>query len=99
MVVVGRVRPHAEDQRARPAATTGRTATRSCWPAAASAAGTVYGASDKHAAYVKDRPVSPEDFAATVLHAFGLPPDALILDPFHRPVRISEGTPLASLFG
>src|SRR4029450_4530574 len=31
--------------------------------------GTVYGASDSQAAYVKDNPVSPEDFAATLLHA------------------------------
>src|SRR4051812_16286794 len=30
--------------------------------------GAVYGASDAQAAYVKDQPVSPEDFAATVLH-------------------------------
>ena len=61
--------------------------------------GTVYGASDRNAAYVKDRPVSPADFHATILHAFGLSPDATILDPLDRPVRISEGTPLASLFG
>ena len=61
--------------------------------------GTVYGASDRNAAYVKDRPVSPADFHATILHAFGLSPDATILDPLDRPVRISEGTPLVSLFG
>ena len=45
--------------------------------------GQVYGASDRNAAYVKDRPVSPEDFHATILHAFGLAPDAT--DP--RPPR------------
>jgi hypothetical protein len=60
--------------------------------------GAVYGASDRNAAYVKDRPVSPADFHATILHAFGLPADATIPDPLGRPVRISEGTPLASLF-
>ena len=34
----GRFRPHAGDQHKTPGATTGRTATRWCWPAAASAA-------------------------------------------------------------
>ena len=53
----GRVRPHAEDQRAAPAATTGRRATRWCWPAAASAAGRCYGASDRMAAYPATAPV------------------------------------------
>jgi hypothetical protein len=61
--------------------------------------GTVYGASDKNAAYVKDRPISPGDFHATILHAFGLAPDATILDPLARPNRISEGTPIEALFG
>jgi Protein of unknown function (DUF1501) len=40
--------------------------------------GAVYGASDKTAAYVKDRPVSPEDFSATVLHAMDIPPETRI---------------------
>jgi hypothetical protein len=61
--------------------------------------GQVYGASDRTAAYVKDRPVTPDDFAATILHAFGVDPGALIEDSFGRPFRLSEGTPLASLFG
>ena len=34
--------------------------------------GQVYGASDAHAAYVKDNPVSPEDLLATIYHALGL---------------------------
>jgi len=33
--------------------------------------GAVYGASDKHGAFVANRPVSPEDFGATVFHALG----------------------------
>jgi hypothetical protein len=37
--------------------------------------GMVYGASDKHGAHVKDRPVSPEDFSATVLSALGIAPE------------------------
>ena len=61
--------------------------------------GQVYGASDKHAAYVKDSPVRPEDMGATILHAFGFPPEAEIFDPTGRPVRSSKGQPLTSLFG
>ncbi len=61
--------------------------------------GQVYGASDKHAAYPKDRPVSPDDFAATVLSAFGLEPDARIVDMEMRPMPMSRGTPLTTLFG
>lgn len=59
--------------------------------------GTVYGASDKQAAYVKDRPVSPEDFAATLLHAMGIPLHSPISkDGFS--VRAGAGHPLADLF-
>lgn len=61
--------------------------------------GQVYGASDRNAAYVKDSPVSPEDFAATVLHAFGVDPETVIFDHLQRPFRVSEGCPLATLFG
>ncbi len=61
--------------------------------------GQVHGASDAQAAYVKDRPVAPEDLLATVYHAFGLPPDAEIHDRENRPYRISDGRPLTGLFG
>jgi arylsulfatase A-like enzyme len=60
--------------------------------------GQVYGASDRIGAYVKDRPVTPEDFHATILHAMGVSPDATIRDPLDRPIRVSEGTPLVELF-
>jgi hypothetical protein len=60
--------------------------------------GAVYGASDQHAAYVKDRPVSPEDFSATVLHALNVPPETRLgADGFTRPA--SSGQPIAKLFG
>jgi arylsulfatase A-like enzyme len=59
--------------------------------------GAVYGASDPTAAYVKDRPVSPEDFAATVLHALGIPPETrLSPDGFTMPA--STGRPI-DVFG
>ena len=61
--------------------------------------GQIYGASDKTGAYVKDLPVRPEDFHATILHAFGLEPDTFIRDHLDRPIMISEGQPITKLFG
>jgi hypothetical protein len=60
--------------------------------------GTIYGASDKHAAYPTDRPVRPEDFIATVHHALGIGPDAMLYDNQNRPHRACEGEPLLELF-
>ena len=48
VVVMGEFGRTPEGQRRRPAATTGTSATACCWPAAASRAGYVHGASDKH---------------------------------------------------
>lgn len=60
--------------------------------------GAVYGASDKIAAYVKDKPVTTEDFGATVYHALGVPPETRLgADGFTQPV--SEGKALLDLFG
>jgi len=59
--------------------------------------GAVYGASDKQAAYVKDRPVSPEDFAATLLHALGILPQTSI-SPDGFSLRASTGSPVVDLF-
>ena len=53
--------------------------------------GSVFGASDAHAAYVKDSPVRPEDLGATILHAFGFQPGAEVMHPTGRPVRSSSG--------
>jgi hypothetical protein len=60
--------------------------------------GQVYGASDDRGAYVKDLPVTPDDFTATILYAFGLTPETPILDPLNRPVPISRGRPVTALF-
>jgi hypothetical protein len=60
--------------------------------------GQVYGASDRVAAYVKDRPVSPSDLLATIYHAFNLTPDRTIEDRENRPHRICEGQPITALF-
>lgn len=61
--------------------------------------GTVYGASDAHAAYPKSKPVAPEDLLATMYHALGLPPQTEIHDPQGRPYRISDGQAVLELFG
>jgi hypothetical protein len=45
-----------------------------------------------------DRPVSPERFGATLLHALGVPPETrLAADGFTRPA--SAGQPILELFG
>lgn len=53
--------------------------------------GTVYGESDRHAAYPSRDPVSPQDFAATIMHQMGIDPDATLLDRENRPHRLSTG--------
>lgn len=59
--------------------------------------GAVYGASDKQAAYVKDRPVSLENFTATLLHALDIAPETPISqDGFS--VRASGGQVIEELF-
>ncbi|MBC8354358.1 MAG: DUF1501 domain-containing protein [Planctomycetes bacterium] len=54
--------------------------------------GVVVGSSDKHAAEIKDRPVSVPDFAATVYHALGLNPTAELRTLDGRPIQaLPEG--------
>jgi Protein of unknown function (DUF1501) len=53
--------------------------------------GTVYGASDAHAAYVKDRPASPADICATIYHCLGIDPEMTVQDRSGRPVPIAHG--------
>ncbi|MBN9522001.1 DUF1501 domain-containing protein [bacterium] len=72
---------------------------RDHWPACYSAlvagagirGGHVHGASDKSGGYVKDDPVSPERFAATLLHALGIAPETRLgADGFTRPAGTGE---------
>jgi hypothetical protein len=58
--------------------------------------GTVYGRSDKQGSYVMDRPVSPEDFAATLFHNLGIPPETPI-HPDGFSLRASTGRPILDL--
>lgn len=79
---------------------------RQHWPSCFSAmiagggirGGAVYGETDKHGAYVKDRPVRPQDLGATIFHSLGVPLDTRLgKDGFTRP--LSTGEPLMDLFG
>jgi hypothetical protein len=59
--------------------------------------GIVYGSSDKNAQYVKDDPVLPEAFGATLFHALGIPPQTRFgPDGFSN--RVSDGEPVRALF-
>jgi hypothetical protein len=59
--------------------------------------GNVYGASDKTGAYVQDRPVSADDFGATLFHALDVPVKTrLLANGITRPV--STGRPILDLF-
>ncbi|MDA0283474.1 MAG: DUF1501 domain-containing protein [Planctomycetota bacterium] len=60
--------------------------------------GQVWGASDAQGAYVKDAPVTPDDFAATILHAFGLEAETPVPDITGRPVRVTTGRAVTNLF-
>ncbi len=59
--------------------------------------GQVYGASDVQGGYVRDCPITPERFGATLFHALGVPPETrLAADGFTRPA--SSGQPVLELF-
>ena len=56
------------------------------------AAGTVYGASDRHGGLPAESPVSPADLTATFLHLLGVPPATELTDNTGRPLVASEGS-------
>ena len=79
---------------------------RQHWPACYSSilagagihGGMVYGESDKIGAYVKDKPVRPQDLGATIYHALGVPLDPrLSKDGVTKP--LTTGQPVLGLFG
>jgi hypothetical protein len=53
--------------------------------------GTVCGASDAHAAYVRDRPVRPADICTTIYHCLGIDLATTVPDRAGRPVPIAYG--------
>jgi len=54
--------------------------------------GQVYGSSDAHGAFPKDKPCSPADVHATIFQALGISPHSTIQDFSGRPFPISNGT-------
>lgn len=59
--------------------------------------GNVVGASDAQGAYPSEQPVTPENFAATIYHALGIPATAVWRDAQDRPHHIYQGQPIAGL--
>jgi hypothetical protein len=58
----------------------------------------VYGSSDPQGGYVRDHPVLPEDFGATLFTALGVKPETRLgADGFTRPA--SSGRAVEALFG
>jgi hypothetical protein len=53
--------------------------------------GTVYGASDAKAAFVKDKPVSPADICATIYECLGIDPELAVYDRGGRPIPVAQG--------
>ena len=61
--------------------------------------GVVHGASDRIAAFPTTAPVSPSDLSATIYQALGIDPRTMLRDHLGRPLPLSGGTPLTTLFG
>jgi Protein of unknown function (DUF1501) len=53
--------------------------------------GTLCGASDSQAAYVKDRPVSPGEICATIFQCLGIDPGSTVNERSGRPMPIAQG--------
>lgn len=53
--------------------------------------GTIYGASDESAAYIKDRPVHIRDICATIYHLLGIDPEMPVYNRFDRPIPVAHG--------
>jgi hypothetical protein len=60
-------------------------------------AGTVYGSSDASAAYPTSNPHDPKDFAATIYHLLGIPPETTIHDAARRPHPVVIGRPIEGI--
>lgn len=59
----------------------------------------VVGATDRQGAAVTDRPITPQDMAATILHVLGIDYGKVMHTPLGRPVPVVDGgRPIAELF-
>src|SRR5262249_22215639 len=61
------------------------------------AAGVVYGASDRIASKPASHPHDPRDLAATVYYLLGVPADTIIYDQTHRPHALVDGRKIDGL--
>ncbi len=59
--------------------------------------GVVVGSSDKHGGYPASSPQKPENMAATIYHALGIPASAVFHDEQERPHHVYHGEPIAGL--
>lgn len=59
--------------------------------------GTVVGSSDKDGAYPATAPQTPDNMAATIYHALGIPDTGAWYDAQNRPHQIYTGEPIAAL--
>lgn len=59
--------------------------------------GSVYGSSDRQGAYPAEKPISPADLMATILHLLAVPRDMELHDRSGRPLRACSGEPLWDL--
>jgi hypothetical protein len=60
--------------------------------------GQAYGATTREGGYVADKPVTPADLSATILHRLGIDHTQEYVDEFqHRRNRLSEGQPVRDL--
>jgi len=57
------------------------------------------GASDNLGGRPADNPVSPQDYAATVYHALGIPPNTALMNRLGRPIELCDGKVISSLWG
>lgn len=79
---------------------------RDHWPGAQSilvsgggfSMGQVIGATDRHAAYPRERPLDPQDLMATMYRHLGIDLSSQFPDGSGRPVAITTGTPIRELF-
>ncbi len=60
--------------------------------------GITFGASDRTGAFPSENPIDPVDVHATMYHAMGLDPAAVIHDHLGRPYPLSSGKPVMELF-
>ena len=61
--------------------------------------GQVIGATDKHAAEVTDRPITPQDMTATILNRMGIDHKTVVHTPLGRPIHlVDDGRPVHELF-